>query len=130
MQVLKTTGMLAIKVPQLKPRLYDTLHWGVRPPDNMPGDVTWYIDGSMVNPKRLALATAGFALAAVGRDGKLWAWAWGAPPEWCDSASAAEAWALATLLKTQAQMPWVITDCLGLLKTAETGAVAATGSRK
>ena len=57
-------------------------------------------------------------------------WGGGRPPEWIDSASAAEAWALATVTSRAPWGPKIITDCLGLLHTAEAGATAATRSSK
>ena len=84
----------------------------------------------MLNPRRRRLATCGFAIAAVTKDGDLCAWGWGVPPHWCDSASAAEAWALCHVLKETANPTRIITDCLGLVKTAEQGTAAAITSRK
>ena len=66
----------------------------------------------------------------MGKDDTLWEWASGVPPAWCDSASAAEAWALATVLKLCAQHPSIVTDCLGLINTAASGIAAATTSRR
>ena len=92
--------------------------------------MTWFIDGSMLNPKRKLLATCGFAIAAVARDGELCAWGWGAPPKWCNSAAAAEAWALSTVLKLSVNPYRIVTDCLGLKSTAERGMDAATTAKK
>ena len=49
----------------------------------------------------------------------------GIPPEWCDSASAAEAWALTQAVKVSAPfVPRVLTDCLGLVHAVEKGEAA------
>ena len=54
----------------------------------------------------------------------------GVPPGWCDSASAAEAWALSAVLRISPGHARIVTDCLGLVKTAEHGTSAAVTSRK
>ena len=79
----------------------------------------------MLCPRWKDLSTLGFAIAVVADDGSLVAWGWGVPPVWCDSASAAEAWALASALNMTMGPIRVVTDCLGLLKTAEMGSAAA-----
>ena len=128
--ILRTTGLLAIKLPSKRERVYDTLYWGKKLGADAHADVTWYIDGSQLFPRRRELSTLGFALAAVSGDGELLAWGWGAPPKWCDSASAAEAWALCTVLRHAAPQDRIVTDCLGLLKTARAGKAAATTAKK
>ena len=129
-ELLATTGLLTVRLPALSSTRYDTWQWGLRPADELPDDVVWYIDGSVMNPRRKQLATCGFALAAVTREGDLCAWGWGVPPRWCDSASAAEAWALCTVLRLSPGHPRIITDCLGLVHTAANGTAAATTSKK
>ena len=129
LKVLRTTGLLALKVPGLGSRRYDTFQWGLEPSDDLPCDVTWFIDGSRLNPRRKLLATCGFAVAAVARNGDLCAWGWGVPPKWCDSAAAAEAWALSTVLRISPSPHKIITDCLGLKDTAALGVHAATTTK-
>ena len=51
------------------------------------------------------------------------------PPSWVASSAAAEAWVLYLTLKEVAVLPTIVTDCLGLLRTAEAGFCAATGPR-
>ena len=84
------------------------------------------IDGSMMNPRWKGLSTLGFAIVVISDAGDLVAWGNGVPPEWCDSASAAEAWALCQVLRSATPfVPRVLTDCLGLLQTVDKGASAA-----
>ena len=83
----------------------------------------------MMNPRRKMLATYGFGVAAISKAGDPCAWGWGVPPHWCDSASAAEAWALSTVLRVAPGPTRIITDCLGLVKTADHGSAAAVTSR-
>ena len=130
LSILKTTGLLAIKLPSKRARVHDTLYWGKKLDANAQTDITWYIDGSQLFPRRRELSTLGFALAAVSGSGELLAWGWGTPPKWCDSASAAEAWALCTVLRHAAPQDRIIIDCLGLLKTASAGKAAATSAKK
>ena len=130
LRLLRNTGLLAIKLPAKHARMHETLSWGKRLEQSDRTDVTWYIDGSQLMPRRRDLSTLGFGLVAVGSDGELLAWGWGAPPNWCDSASAAEAWALCTVLQVCGPDDRIVTDCLGLLKTAEKGAAAATTAKK
>ena len=130
LELVRTTGLLTVRLPAMPTRRTDTLHWGVVPGDDLPEEVTWYIDGSMLNPRRRQLATCGFALAAVTRAGDLCAWGWGVPPSWCDSASAAEAWALCTVLRISPVHGRIVTDCLGLVKTAREGTGAAVTAKR
>ena len=127
--ILRTTGLLAVKLPAPSRTAFDTFNWGSAPFDHSRSDVTWFIDGSMLNPKWRELSTLGFAIAAVGSNGDLLAWGWGTPPVWCDSASAAEAWALCVVLQISVVPPKVVTDCLGLVKTAAKGTNAASTSK-
>jgi hypothetical protein len=117
---------MTLRLPSLDSTAFDTLYWGMKPPQILPNDARWFIDGSQICPERRQLSTFGFGLAAVGRNGELLAWGWGTPPKWCDSASAAEAWALCSILRLSQETPLAVTDCLGLLKTAARGANYAT----
>ena len=119
--MLRTTGLMALRLPARADRRHETMNWGKQLVQDGRQDVTWYIDGSQMLPRRRELSTLGFGVAAVGSDGELLAWGWGTPPKWCDSASAAEAWALCTVLQHGAAQDRIVTDCLGLLKTAERG---------
>ena len=101
-------------------------HWLSQPPDVSRSDTTWIIDGLMMNPRWKTLSTLGLAIMVISDAGDLLARGNGVPPEWCDSASAAEAWALYQVVRSAAPfVPRVLTDCLGLLQAAEKGAAAA-----
>ena len=126
MCLLQTTGLMTLRLPKLDNKAYDTLYWGVKPPQSMPNDVRWFIDGSQFCPRRRQLSTLGFGIAAISAGGDLLAWGWGTPPKWCDSASAAEAWALCTILRLSQEIPLAVTDCLGLLNSAARGTGYAT----
>ena len=131
MELLKSTGLLTIKVPKLEPLEKDTFRWYSNAPDVTRSDLTWVLDGSALNSKWHTLATYGFGIVVISNVGDLVAWGGGRPPAWVDSASAAEAWALATATSLSPWEPRIITDCVGLLRTAELGEKAATkGSRQ
>ena len=88
-------------------------------------DAKWYIDGSMINARWKQHSSCGFAIAVVTDRGDIVAYGRGVPPEWTDSAAAAEAGALCTIAQIIPFWPWVVTDCLGLIKMAERGHHAA-----
>ena len=84
-------------------------------------------DGSLVDGKVVPLRATGFGIAIIAENGDLLAIARGAPPRWCTTAAAAEAWALLEVLRLSAFAPKVRTDCLALLTTARQGTAIATG---
>ena len=69
--------------------------------------------------------TTGFAIVVVAPGGDLVAYGYGAPPSWCTTAAAAEAWALHMALALTAFPPFLRTDCQSLLKTAAEGTAQA-----
>ena len=102
--------------------------WLVPPPDldAQEQDLTWYCDGSLVDGKWPAIRCSGFGVAAVSNLGDLVAYGLGWPPSWCDTAAAAEAWALLEVLTQCPFVPHIRTDCLALLTTAKAGTAGAT----
>ena len=83
----------------------------------------------MLNPKWHGLPILGFGIVVISDAGDLVAWGRGVQPEWCDSASAAEAWALAQAVRSAApNVPRVLTDCLRLLHAVEKGEAAASAA--
>ena len=96
-ELLESTELLAVKVPQLERIEKDTFSWYSCPPDCTRSDLVWVIDGSALNTKWSSLATFGFGIVVYSKAGDLVAWGGGVPPVWTDSASTAEAWALATV---------------------------------
>ena len=51
LELVRTTGILALKVPALPTVDYDSYQWLSAPPDVMRDDLTWYVDGSRLNGK-------------------------------------------------------------------------------
>jgi hypothetical protein len=62
----------------------------------------------------------------VSCNGDLLAYGMGWPPEWCETAAAAEAWALLAVLRQCPFPPMTKTDCMSLLSTAVAGSARAT----
>ena len=129
-ELLESTGLLAVKVPRLEPVEKGTFKWYSHPPDVTREDLVWVIDGSALNSRWATLATFGFGIVVYSYEGDLVAWGGGVPPTWTDSASAAEAWALAVVTSLTLHPSEIITDCLGLVHTAERGTAAATSGNK
>ena len=90
----------------------------------------WYCDGSMLNGRWEPLRFTGFGIAVVSDTGDLLAYGLGWPPSWCDTAAAAEAWALQVVLTLCPFPPQTRTDCMALLTTAKFGTASATHHSK
>jgi len=84
------------------------------------------MDGSFIDGPSVVTGRAGFAIAVVDENGHLLACANGAPPAWVRDSAGAEAWALLTVLHLCPAMPYLFTDCLGLISTLARGKMAAT----
>jgi hypothetical protein len=72
----------------------------------------------------------GFAIVVVSDSQELLGYGHGCPPRWCNTAAAAEAWALSMALRLCPFPPPMKTDCLALLRTAEGGLASATASSR
>ena len=74
---LRTTGLLALRVPKLEPIEVDTFRWHSEEPDLSRSDATWVIDGSAFNTTWSGSATFGFAIVVTSNSGSrsLLAWA-------------------------------------------------------
>jgi len=66
-----------------------TFRWLRHPPDLVPGDAAWYIDGSLHDGRRAFAASTGFAVVVVGGGGDLLAFGQGVPPCWIRTAGGA-----------------------------------------
>ena len=131
-QLLRTRGLLLLRVPVLDDGIDATFRWHQEPqPDgHRLSNAIWYFDGSMLNGKWVDLRTTGFAIAVISASGDLLGFGAGAPPPWCTTAAAAEAWALQEVLRQCPDPPQMRTDCQSLLSTIQGGlADAADASR-
>jgi hypothetical protein len=128
--LLRTRGLLALKVVVPPAVRHDTFEWlRAPPPDGDSGTWVWYIDGSLVDePRRFARRT-GFAIVVLGEHGELVAFGFGRPPTWAMTAAAAEAWAYYKVVADNPSPPTTVTDCLEVLKTLTGGWQAASGGK-
>ena len=130
--LLKTRGMLVMKVPVRMPDGQGSFIWQARPDENDPRmeGAVWYFDGSMLNGKWQALRATGFGIVVVSVEGDLLGFGRGTPPHWCTTAAAAEAWALQEVLAQCPFPPQMRTDCQALLATVAGGVQRATAADK
>ena len=68
----------------------------------------------------------GFGIVVTSAQGELLAYGLGWPPSWCDTAAAAEAWALQFVVCSCPFLPDIRTDCQALISTAASGTKEAT----
>ncbi len=130
-RLLRTRGLLAVRVMVPPPVACDTFRWILAPPETAWSEKwKWFIDGSMLDePRRFARRT-GYAVAVVDEYGHLVAYGCGRPPAWISTAAGAEAWAYCVILQLAPAPPQTITDCLEVRNTLEAGVQAATAGRK
>ena len=122
--------MLAVRVPRPPLGRAEWFTWLVEPPENTSEGCTWYLDGSMLDGEWFDFRAVGFAIVVVSATQDLLAYGHGCPPLWCNTAAAAEAWALATTLRLCPFPPHMRTDCLALLHTAQGGLGRATSAKR
>ena len=128
--LLATRGLLAARVA-LPPRpAGDSFTWLRAPPEELPSDVTWFIDGSLFDTVCRASRRTGFGVAVVAASGDLLAWGCGVPPSWIQDASGAEAWAFFFVMREALEVPRATKDCMHILVTLEAGVAAATRASK
>ena len=127
-RLLQTRGLLTIRVPAPLSRQDGIFEWLIPldQADPRSEHATWHFDGSLMDGKVVSLRVTGFGIAVTAEDGDLLAIARGAPPRWCATAAAAEAWALLEVLRQSAFPPKMRTDCLTLLTTSRQGTALAT----
>ena len=132
LSTLTNRGMLVLRLPAL-PRREEWFEW-LRDPtldvDSNPIEMTWYLDGSLLDGEWVDFRATGFGIVVAAQDGSIVGYGRGCPPSWCSTAAAAETWALATALQLSAFPPQLRTDCQALLAVAEGGMQKATGADK
>ena len=132
--ILRSHGMLAVRLPPRPHHQDGQFAWLAAPDHNDPGltNATWYCDGSMLNGKWKPLRITGFGIAVVSAEGSLIGHGLGWPPSWVTTAAAAaaESWALSIVLQLVRLPPKLTTDCLALLQTAKEGTQKATHHSK
>ena len=132
LRLLRTRGILVLRVPVHRPKQSGEFLWLLEPNLNDPAisDAIWYFDGSMLNGKWLPIRATGFGIAIVSAAGKLLGCGRGTPPHWCSTAAAAEAWALQFVLLLVPFPPQMRTDCQALLATLQQPVQNATAASR
>jgi hypothetical protein len=132
LQMLQTTGMLVVRVPVQKPSQDGNFYWLMEPnfESHLMDGAVWYLDGSMLNGRWDPLRATGFGIAIVTESGKLVGFGSEAPPHWCATAAAAEAWALQFVLSLVPYPPEMRTDCQSLLTTLQSSVQATTAASR
>ena len=92
-------------------------------------ELTWYVDGSLLDGPREITARVGAGFAAVLK-GRLVAFGHAVPPCWVCTIPAVEAWALCVILQNTVSRRAVVTDCLGNVRMLERGFAAAMHGRR
>jgi len=127
-RLLQAQGLFTIRIKLTHPRPQGWFRWLLEPPECLPDDVRWYVDGSMIDNFCRPMIRTGFGIAVVSAEGQLLAYAFGSPPAWAQTANAAEAWAFYQVCRQNARPPITITDCLSVPDTLLRGREAATAS--
>jgi len=125
--ILDERALLALRIPTTPADDVGKFKWIVDPtirPHAHEG--VWYFDGSMLHGRWRELRVTGMAVVVATPHGQLLGYGVGRPPTWVQTAAAAEAWALATLLRMCPSPPPLRTDCLALVLTSRGGLSAAT----
>ena len=108
----------------------DTFEWVLPPDGDLPGDASWFIDGSLFDESKRFARRTGFGIAVVASNGSLLALGRGVPPAWVHDAAGAEVWAFFSAIRLNCYLPRVVTDCLGVLRSLQDGYQAAVGPNR
>lgn len=131
-EYLKHRGLLVLRLPAPPRNGQGFFSWLVTPPAEDPegNGLCWHFDGSMLNGKWKDFRTTGYGIVVTSWSGTLVGYGRGAPPHWCKTAAAAEAWALHSVVAQSPFVPGMRTDCLSLIAAAASGIAKATDPRK
>ena len=127
-KILKTRALAVIRLPPRQWHQEGQFRW-LREPDWNGHDMhnaIWYCDGSLLNGRWKDLRATGFGIVIATVEGRLLGYGLGWPPSWCNTAAAAEAWALQTVISLCPFPPQMRTDCQTLLTMAAAGTQQAT----
>jgi hypothetical protein len=128
--MLRTRGLLVLRLPSPPPPTEGWFKWLLAPSSECNEMHTWYLDGSLQDGCWTEYRAAGFGIVVVAPDASLAAYGMGVPPSWCNTAAAAETWALHTALTQSPFPPQLRTDCQSLLTIAREGTAQATGASR
>ena len=128
--MLQTRALLAISIP-LQPVLQEPLfRWLSDEPDVTSPMYTWYPDGSVVHPRWPDCRAAACAIAVCDERGALVGLAEARLPSRVTTAAEAKAWGIFFVVHLCPSVPWIVTDCPPLLKSAEGGTAFATAATR
>ncbi len=88
------------------------------------------MDGSLFDEAKSFARRTGFGIVVVSASGDLIGFGSGIPPHWVVDAAGAELWAMLTVLRLNAFMPDVVTDCKGILDTLYGSPAEACGPKR
>ena len=126
--VLQDTGLGIVR---LKPRedTLEEIRWHMELQDGIDhNDVTWYVDGSLLDGPRGLTAATGAGFVGVSMEGRLLAFGEATPPCWITTIPGVEAWVLQVILSATYAQRAIVTDCLGNVNTLARGKEYATGA--
>ena len=96
--LLRTRGLLALRIPRPPQQVETGIKWFTDPPDHTRNDLRWYTDGSMKFGPIWELRRTGCAMVVVSTSGDLVAFGNAVPAPWVRTAAAAELWAVMLVL--------------------------------
>ncbi len=124
----ETLFVLKLELPRPPPGY--TFRWLLHPPEDLPQDAIWFIDGSLFDEARRFARRMGFGVVVIAAAGTLLAFGKGVPPDWIHDAASAEVWAFFVVSRLACTLPHIITNCLGILQCLQLGFAAATTAKK
>ena len=116
--LLRTQGLVCIKIPRHKRYPNGVCNWLTAALDVTRNDLSWYTDGSCSDPTCHEIAKLGFGIVVIGDEGSLVAYGAGITPSHVADSGMAELSAVWTAIEMSPTVPRIITDCLGILNTA------------
>ena len=130
--LLKARGLLNVSF-DLPPRpVGETFEWIIEPKCDLAEahGAVWYIDGSLHDQYKEFCKALGYGIVIVSSEGDLLGVACGRPSPWVIDAAGAELWAFYVVASMNIEVPFVVTDCKGVLDGLYDGFQACTTSKK
>ena len=125
LDILSTRGLFVLKVHAPRRAAEGSFAWILSPPEVLPADAVWYIDGSLFDEAWKYARRTGFGVVVVGTDGTLLGFGNGVPPPWVHDAAGAELWALCAVAMMNPSLPHIVTDCKSIVDALQ-GPYAST----
>jgi len=110
MEILSARGLFALKLVLPRPPCEATFRWLLQPPDELPLDAVWFIDGSLFDQDRRVARRTGFGTVTA-PSGALIGFGNGTPPDWIHGAAGAEVWAFFVVARLAHLFPFIVTSC-------------------